>query len=125
MIADWVARAGDRERLREIPLMFARKPDHALLEEWVDDAVKASRYALEATLRVILTPFPQPIADRTQAKPALVLAGSSDALLGPPVQKAIADTYPGSRLIELDCAHEFLIEAPDETAALVAQFVAS
>ena len=125
MIADWVARAGDRERLREIPLMFARKPDHALLEEWVDDAVKASRYALEATLRVLLTPFPQPIADRTQAKPALALAGSSDALLGPPVQKAIADTYPGSRLIELDCAHEFLIEAPDEKAALVAQFVAS
>ena len=125
VIADWVARAGDRERLREIPLMFARKPDHALLEEWVDDAVKASRYALEATLRVLLTPFPQPIADRTQVKPALVLAGTSDALLGPPVQKAIADTYPGSRLIELDCAHDFLIEAPDETAALVAQFVAS
>ena len=120
VIGDWVARAGNRERLREIPLMFATKPDHALLEELADDAVKASRYALEATLRVLLTPFPLQIANRT---PALVFAGTSDALLGPPVQKAIAATYPGSRLIELDCAHEFLIEAPRETAERVAQFV--
>ena len=125
LIADWVARAGDREKLREIPLLFAVKPDYALLEEWADDAVKASRYALEATLRVLLMPFPQPIADRKQAIPALVLACASDALLGPPVQRPFAAEYPGSRLIELNCAHEFLIEAPNETAQLVAQFAAS
>jgi len=123
VIADWVARAGDRERLREIPLMFAIKPDQALLEEWADEAVKASRYALEATLRVLLTPFPRPTADRTQATPVMVLVGKSDALLGPPVQRQIVATYPGSRLIELDCAHEFLIEVPGETAERVAQFV--
>jgi pimeloyl-ACP methyl ester carboxylesterase len=120
VITDWVARASDRERLREIPLMFAIKPDTALLEEWADDAVKASRQALEATLRVLVTPFEQQIAERTQA---LVFAGTSDALLGPAVQRAIAATYPGSRLIELDCAHEFLIEVPGETAERVAQFV--
>ena len=84
MIADWVGRAGDRERLREIPLMFAIKPDPALLEEWVDDAVKASRHALEATLRVLLTPFQRPIADRRPVTPALILAGTADALLGRP-----------------------------------------
>jgi len=123
VIADWAARAGDRERLREIPLMFATKPDQALLDEWADDAVKASRCALEAILRVLLTPFPQPIANRPQATPVMVLAGKSDALLGPPVQRQIAATYPGSCLVELDCAHEFLIEVPGETAEQVAQFV--
>lgn len=124
VIADWVGRAGDRRRLREIPLMFAIKPDPALLEEWADDAVKASRYALEATLRVLLTPFQQQKADRTQATPVLALAGTADALLGSTVQRAIAAKHPGSQVVELDCAHEFLIEAPSETAEQVAQFVA-
>jgi non-heme chloroperoxidase len=124
VIADWVRRAGDRERLREIPLMFAIKPDPALLEEWVDDAVKASRHALEATLRVLLTPFQQPIGDQRPVTPVLILAGTADPLLGPTVQRAIAAKHPGSRVIEFDCAHEFLIEAPGETAEQVAQFVA-
>jgi pimeloyl-ACP methyl ester carboxylesterase len=124
VIADWVGRAGDRRRLREIPLMFAIKPDSALLEEWADDAVKASRYALEATLRVLLAPFQQPIANRRRVIPALILAGTADALLGPTVQRAIAAKHPGSQVIELACAHEFLIEAPSETAEQVAQFVA-
>jgi pimeloyl-ACP methyl ester carboxylesterase len=124
VIADWVGPADDRRRLREIPLMFAIKPDSALLEEWADDAVKASRYALEATLRVLLTPFQQQIADRTPAMPVLALAGTADALLGPTVQRGIAVEHPGSQIIELDCAHEFLIEAPSETAEQVALFVA-
>ena len=112
VIADWVGRSGDRRRLHEIPLMFAIKPDPALLEEWADDAVKASRYALEATLRLLLTPFQQQIADRTPATPVLVLAGTADALLGPTVQRAIAAKHPGSQVIELDCAHEFLMRRP-------------
>jgi non-heme chloroperoxidase len=125
VIADWVARAGDREKLREIPMMFAIKPDLALVEEWADDAVKASRDALEATLRVLLTSFERQIVDRSPATPTLVLAGTADALLGPAVQKAIAAKYPGSRVVDFDCAHEFLIEVPSETAQRVAEFVAA
>lgn len=94
-----------------------------LLEELAGDAVKASRCALEATLRALLTPFPRPIAGRTQATQVMVLAGKSDALLGPPVQRQIAATYPGSCPIELDRAHEFLIEVPGETAERVTRFV--
>ncbi len=37
LIVDWVARAGDREKLREIPMMFAVKPDLTLVDEWADD----------------------------------------------------------------------------------------
>ena len=62
--------------------MFAIGPDQALPEEWADDAVKASRYALEATHPFLLTPFPQQIADRAPATQFLVLANTSAALLG-------------------------------------------
>jgi non-heme chloroperoxidase len=123
VIADWVARAGDRQKLREIPLMFAVKPEVAPLEEWADDAVKASRYALEATLRALLTPFQQPVVARTPAMPALILAGREDVLLGPPVQRAIAANYRDSRVVEFDCAHELLIEVATEAAEEVARFV--
>jgi non-heme chloroperoxidase len=125
VIADWVARAGNREKLHEIPMMFAIKPDLALVEEWADDAIKASRNALDATLRALLTSFEQQIVDRSPATPTLVLAGTADALLGPAVQKAIAAHYSGSAVVELDCAHEFLIEVPSETAERVAEFVAA
>lgn len=64
LIADWVSRAGNREQLREIALMFSINPDPALLEEWADDAIKASRYALEASLRALLTPFAEQIAEQ-------------------------------------------------------------
>jgi pimeloyl-ACP methyl ester carboxylesterase len=40
VISDWVGRAGSREKLREIPLMFAVKPDMALIDEYADDAAK-------------------------------------------------------------------------------------
>ncbi|MBV8134214.1 MAG: alpha/beta fold hydrolase [Deltaproteobacteria bacterium] len=125
MIVDWVARAGDRQKLREIPLRFAINPDLELLEEWANDAVKVSRHALEATLRLLLSPFQHSPPVRSPAIPALVLAGIADALLGPTVQRAIDATYPGSQMVEFECAHEFLIEAPSETAEQVARFVAA
>ncbi len=55
----------------------------------------------------------------------MVSAGKADGLLGPPVQKAIAAHYPGSRVVEFDCAHEFLVEVPSGTAQRVAEFVAA
>jgi len=55
LITDWAGRAGDRHRLRQIPAMFAVHPDPALLDEYADDAAKASRYALETTLRMLST----------------------------------------------------------------------
>lgn len=125
VIADWVARAGDRERLREIPMMFAIKPDVSLIDEWAEDAVKASRYALEATLRALSSSFEEQIAERLSTTPTLVLAGIADALLGPAVQKAIAAHYLDSRVVELDCAHEMLIEVPSEAAERVAAFIAA
>ena len=64
------------------------------------------------------------MADQTQAIPTLILAGASDPLFGPPEQRAIAANYLGSKMIELDGAHEFLIEALRETVEQVAHFIA-
>lgn len=123
IIADWVGRAADCERLRQIPVMFAVNPDPALLDEYADDAVKASAYALEATLRMLLTSFEDRIKGRSPMTPTLVLAGKADKLLGPDVQRAIAGYYPGSSVVELDCGHEILVEKPAETAGHVVKFV--
>ncbi len=124
VIGDWAARAGDRERLRQIPAMFAVKPDPLLLDAYADDAIKASWHALESTLRMLLTSFEERITAAAMAVPTLVLAGKADTLLGPDTQRAIAARYTNSKVIEFDCGHEFLIEMPAETAACVAQFVA-
>jgi hypothetical protein len=72
VISDWLGRAGSREKLREIPLMFAVKPDMALIDEYADDAAKVSRHALEATLRVLLTSF----EERLNASPPTCASGS-------------------------------------------------
>ena len=57
--------------------------------------------------------------------PTLALAGRSDQLLGPDVQRAIAANYRRSRVIELDCGHEILVEKPAEAARHVMEFVTS
>jgi hypothetical protein len=74
VIADWARRVGNREELREIPLMFAVKPDPSLIDEYADDAVKASRYALEATLRLLLTSFEERLKTDAMTVPILVPA---------------------------------------------------
>jgi non-heme chloroperoxidase len=123
LITDWAGRAGDRHRLRQIPAMFAVNPDPALLDEYADDAAKASRYAVETTLRMLSTSFEDRIKGRYLVTPTLALAGKADELLGPDVQRAIAANYPASRVVELDCGHELLVEKPAEAARHVAEFV--
>ena len=66
---------GNRDKLREIPLMFAVKPDMALIDEYADDAAKASRHALEATLRMLLTSFEERLNGSPPTARLLVLAG--------------------------------------------------
>jgi non-heme chloroperoxidase len=122
LIEDWAGRAGDREKLREIPVMFAVNPDPVLLDEYADDAAKASRQALEATLRMLSTSFEDRIKRRSPTIPTLALAGKSDQLLGPDVQRATAANYPASRMVELDCGHELLVEKPAEAAHHVMEF---
>jgi pimeloyl-ACP methyl ester carboxylesterase len=123
VITDWVGRAGNREKLREVPLMFAVKPNIALIDEYAADAAKASRHALEATLRVLTTSFEEKLKGGPRTAPTLILAGKADQLAGPDVQRGIAANYAKSRVIEFDCGHEIMAEAPQEAAAQVSEFV--
>jgi non-heme chloroperoxidase len=125
VIADWVGRAGNRDKLKEVPLMFAVKPDMALIDEYADDAAKASSHALEATLRMLLTSFEGRLKSSPRTLPLLVFAGKFDQLVGPDVQRAIAANYPKSKVIEFDCGHEFLVEVPNEAAANISEFAAT
>src|SRR5262249_39058309 len=122
VFAEWVSWAGNRERLREgLTPFLSRKHDPGFLDEFLDDAVKASRYSLEATLRMCGESFQEQIQ---RAVPTVVLAGKTDALLGPAVQRAIAADYSG-KVVEIDCGHEMLIETPVEVARCVADFIAA
>jgi pimeloyl-ACP methyl ester carboxylesterase len=55
--------------------------------------------------------------------PTLVVAGTQDAIVGPPEVRAIADTIPGARYVELDCGHLSNLELPrpvnEQLAALL------
>ena len=75
-------------------------------------------------MRLLLTSFEDRLKSRPPTTPHLVLAGKSDQLLGPEVQRAIASTYRKSKVIEFDCGHEFPVEVPSEAARLVSEFAA-
>jgi pimeloyl-ACP methyl ester carboxylesterase len=55
--------------------------------------------------------------------PTLVVAGTQDAIVGPPEVRAIADTIPAARYVELDCGHLSNLELPrpvnEQLAALL------
>ncbi len=55
--------------------------------------------------------------------PTLVIAGTQDAIVGPTEVRAIADTIPGARHVELDCGHLSNLELPrpvnEQLAALL------
>jgi pimeloyl-ACP methyl ester carboxylesterase len=44
--------------------------------------------------------------------PTLVIAGAQDAIVGPAEVRAIADTIPDARYVELDCGHLSNLELP-------------
>jgi pimeloyl-ACP methyl ester carboxylesterase len=72
---------------------------------------------------MLSTSFEDRIRGRSPVTPTLVFAGKADKLLGPDVQRAIAANYPGSKVVELDCGHELLVEKPAEVARRIAEFV--
>jgi pimeloyl-ACP methyl ester carboxylesterase len=80
---------------------------------------------LEATLRVLTTSFEERLKQQLPTTPTLVLAGKADQLLGPEVQRAIAANYRTSKVVELDCGHEILLEVPHIAAMYVSEFVAA
>jgi plasmid stabilization system protein ParE/esterase/lipase len=76
VVRDWVSRAGDRARLRELIMPFISEPvDAAVLDRYVDHATKVPPAALECTLQACIRAS---FADRVEAltMPTLIVGGS-------------------------------------------------
>lgn len=97
----------------------------------VGDAVKhwAWQIALQASpcadaSLAALAPLDQQEALRSLAVPALVFAGSEDAVVAPEICRAAAEMLPNARLVELaGCGHAPFLEDPEAYHRELAAFV--
>jgi 3-oxoadipate enol-lactonase len=124
VVRDWVSRAGDRARLRELIMPFISEPvGPAVLDRYVDHAAKVPAAALECTLQAcIRTSF----ADRVEllTMPTLIVGGRRDGYFDPEAVAQLARSLPCARGVCLECNHEIPMERPHELAHLLEAFVA-
>lgn len=122
---DWVARAGDAERLAQVTSMFTTRPvEPSVLEHVGRQAAKATAVALDETLKTCIHAS---FIDRLAAvqTPTLVVGGIHDTLFTPEVlAQGVVAPLRRARLAFLDSNHEIPIEQPREFAALLQAFVA-
>jgi len=123
LVHDWVGRAGDRDRLSEMLGPFISEPvDAAVLERFLDNAVKVPGPVLECTLQTCIS---MSFADRVESlrMPILVVGGRHDPVFPPDAVAHLARTLPCARGISLPCNHEIPMERPRELAHLIEAFV--
>lgn len=125
MQRDWVGRAGDRDRLREVTAMFLTCPVPAeVLDRWAEDAAKVPGPVLDETLTLCLR---QSFADKLGElrAPTLVVGGRHDPIFTPEaLRHGVVAPLPRARLVLIDCNHEVPIEAPGELALAIESFLA-
>jgi pimeloyl-ACP methyl ester carboxylesterase len=123
VVRDWVARAGDRESLRQLITPFVSEPvDAAVFDRYVDHAAKVPAAVLECTLQTcITTSFAERIESLTM--PALIVGGKRDVYFPPEAVAQLARSFPCARGVCLECNHEVEMERPRELANLIEAFV--
>ncbi len=123
--ADWLSRAGDAERMIEVPEPFMTRPvARDILERFGRDAARIELPALAGTLETVMTTS---FTDRLTSVtvPTLVIGGRGDPMFPPEtLRTAVVAPLAGARLVLVDSGHEIPMEAPDELAALIEDFVA-
>lgn len=121
---DWVARAGSRERFRELLAPFVSEPvDAMVFDRFLADAAKVPAAVLDETLQVCVgTSF----VDRAKLlqMPTLVVGGRHDPIFTPEAVAYLAQTLPCARGVCLDCNHEIPMERPRDLAHVIEAFVA-
>ena len=121
---DWVARAGDAERLREVAAMFITRPvEPAVLESFGTEAAKAAQIALDETLKVCMYAS---FVDKLESVhiPTLVVGGIHDPIFTPDALRGWVASMPRARLALLDSNHDIFLEQPREFAAVLEAFIA-
>lgn len=123
VVHDWVSRAGDRDRLRELIAPFISEPvEAAVFDRYLEHAIRVPAAVLECTLQTCIR---SSFADRTEllTMPTLVVGGKRDAYFPPEAVAQLARSLPCARGICLDCNHEIEMERPRELARLIEAFV--
>ncbi len=123
LLRDWVGRAGDRQRIREMLAPFISEPvDGAMLDRFLDNAVKVPSPVLECTLQTCIS---MSFTDRIEAlqMPILIVGGQRDAFFPQEAVAQLALSLPCARGISLPCNHEVPMERPRELAHLIEAFV--
>jgi 3-oxoadipate enol-lactonase len=120
---DWIGRAGDRKRLRELVMPFVSEPvDSAVFDRYIDHAAKVPAASLECTLQTcIRTSFVDRVESLTM--PTLIVGGKRDSYFPPEAVAQLARSLPCARGIALECNHEIGLERPRELAHLIEAFV--
>jgi pimeloyl-ACP methyl ester carboxylesterase len=119
LVRDWVGRAGDRERIREMLAPFISEPvEAAILDRFLDQAVKVPGPVLECTLQTCIGIS---FADRVDSlqMPILVVGGQRDVFFPQEAVAQLARSLPCARGISLPCNHEIPMERPRELAHLI------
>lgn len=122
---DWVSRAGDAERLKQVTATYTTKPvSDAVLDRIGADAAKARQVALDETLRICMyESFVEKLA--APDLPTLIVGGMHDLIFPEDVLRhVVAAPFQKARIAMLDSNHEVPIEQPCEFAALIQAFVA-
>jgi pimeloyl-ACP methyl ester carboxylesterase len=122
-VRDWVSRAGDRERLRQLLIPFISAPvDPAVFDRYVDDVAGVPADILECTLQTCIR---SSFVDRveTLTMPTLIVGGRHDAYFPPEAVAQLSRSLPCARGVCLDCNHEVELERPRELANLIDAFV--
>lgn len=123
VVRDWVSRAGDRERLRELLRPFISEPvEAAVFDRFLGHAASVPAAVLECTLQTcISTSF----AERVESlhMPTLVVGGRRDPFFPPEAVAQLARSLPCARGIALECNHEIPMERPQELAHVIEAFV--
>ena len=122
---DWVGRAGDAKRLKEVTRSFLTRPvGEETLDRWADDAARVPRTVLDETLTLCIR---QSFSDRLAElrAPTLVVGGRHDPIFTPDaLRHGVVAPLPRARLVLIDCNHEVPIEAPAEMALALGAFSA-
>jgi 3-oxoadipate enol-lactonase len=123
VVRDWVARAGDRERLRELITPFVSEPvDAAVFDRYMDQAARVPAAVLDCTLQACVSIS---FIDRVESltMPTLIVGGQRDSIFPPDGVAQLARSLPSARGICLECNHEIHMERPRELAHLIEAFI--
>jgi pimeloyl-ACP methyl ester carboxylesterase len=124
MVEDWIQKVSTREGFHAFERQFIShsiQPD--LLDDCFDAIATTPQHTLRETLRMCTE---ESFVDRLSAScaPTLIIGGIDDPMGTPEyLVNEVVQRIPKARLSSLPCGHNVPLEMPEETAAIINDFV--